>query len=233
MWLAWVVCGVRSLSLLLNLGPAANLNFREITSLRHVLFLGDSVAIGEGPPNPWTIVGPLSLLLLVIFVADASLTAWRRGDRRQALVVAGSLGFFAIGSTLAAVLVLGQIVHAPLTASPVYLGLMVVMGYQLSDDVFRAVRLSDDLREREQQMALAADAAGLGLWIWTTPQDTVWANEIQALMFLTGLAMAHGRCRVAVSRQRPQGGKPPPRALSHDGEDGPPGDGSGIALPKR
>jgi len=42
------------------------------------------------------------------------------------------------------------------------------MAYQLSDDVLRAARLSDDLREREQQMALAADAADLGLCIWTT-----------------------------------------------------------------
>ena len=38
-------------------------------------------------------------------------------------------------------------------------------------------RVSDDLREREQQIALVAHAADLGLWIWTTPQDTVWATD--------------------------------------------------------
>ena len=113
----------------------------------------------------------------MLFVTDASLAAWRRGDRRQALVVGGSIVFFAVGGTLESVLVLGGIVHAPLTASLLYLGLVAAMGYQLSDDVLRAARLSDDLREREQQMALAADAADLGLWIWTTPQDTVWATE--------------------------------------------------------
>jgi hypothetical protein len=157
LWLAWVICGVRTLGLLLNFGPAPNLHFREISSLRRFLFLGDSVAVGEGTRNPWMLVGPLSLLLLVIFVTDASLAAWRRGDRRQALVVGGSLVFFAIGSMVEAGLVLGQVVHAPLTASLVYLGLMAVIGYQLSDDVFRAIQLSDDLRQREQQMALAAD----------------------------------------------------------------------------
>ena len=79
--------------------------------------------------------------------------AWRRGDRRQALVVGGSIVFFALGGTLEAVLVLGGIIHAPLTASLFYLGLIAAMGYQLSDDVLRAARLSDELREREQQMA--------------------------------------------------------------------------------
>ena len=144
LWLAWTVCGMRTLALLLNFGPAPNLNYREISALRHVSFLGDTVSVGEGVRNPWMLVGQLSLLLLLVFVADASLAAWRRGDRRQALMVGGSLVFFAVGVAIESVLVLGGIVHAPLTASPLYLGLMAVMGYQLSDDVFRAARLSDE-----------------------------------------------------------------------------------------
>ena len=103
------------------------------------------------------LVGQLSLFLLVLFVADASLAAWRRGDRRQALVVGGGIAFFALGGTLEAVLVLGGIIDAPVTASLLYLGLIAAMGYQLSDDVLRAARLSDELREREQQMTLAEE----------------------------------------------------------------------------
>ncbi len=67
LWLAWTVCGVRTLSLLLNFGPAPNLNYREISALRHVPFLGDTVSVAEGVPNPWMLVGLLSLLLLAIF----------------------------------------------------------------------------------------------------------------------------------------------------------------------
>ena len=169
LWLAWAAFATRTLALLLNFGPAPNLNYREISALRHFQFLGETVSSGEGVPNPWRLVGPLSLLFLLLFVTDASLAAWRRGDRRQALLVGGSIAFFALGGTLESVLVLGGIVHAPLTASLLYLGLVAAMGYQLSDDVLRAGRLSDDLREREQQMALVADAADLGLWVWTTP----------------------------------------------------------------
>ena len=157
LWLAWTVCGLRTLSLLLNFGPAPNVNYREIFALRHLSFLGETVSFGEGVRNPWGLVGQLSLFLLVLFVADASLVAWRRGDRRQALVVGGSTAFFALGGTLEAVLVLGGIIHAPLTASLFYLGLIAAMGYQLSDDVIRAARLSDELREREQQMTRAEE----------------------------------------------------------------------------
>ena len=177
LWLAWTVFGARTLALLLDFGPAANLNYREVSALRHVPFLGEAVSVGEGARNPWMVVGQLSLLLFVVFVVNASLAAWRRGDRRQALMVGGSLVFFAIGGAIESVLVLWGIVHAPLTATLLYLALVAAMGYQLSDDVLRAARLTDDLRERDQQMTLAADAADLGLWVWTTPQDTVWATE--------------------------------------------------------
>ena len=177
MWLAWTVCGVRTLALLLNFGPAPNLNYREISALGHLPFLGEMVSVAEGAPNPWMRVGQLNLLLLAIFVADASLVAWRRGDRRQALAVGGSIAFFAVGATIEAVLVFGEIVHAPLTATLLYQGVLAVMGYQLSDDAFRAAGLSDDLREREQQVALVADAVDLGFWIWTIPQDKVWASD--------------------------------------------------------
>ena len=78
-WLAWPVCGVRTLSLILNFFARVNLNYREITALR-----GESVSVAEGVSNPWMLVGQLSLVLLVIFAADVALTVRRRatGGRR-------------------------------------------------------------------------------------------------------------------------------------------------------
>ncbi|HTY60717.1 MAG TPA: hypothetical protein VMG30_00515, partial [Acidobacteriota bacterium] len=70
-WLAWTVCGIRTVSLLLNFLTGENLNYRTITGLRHVPFLGDSVAIAEGIVDPWMLVGLASLALFMIFVADA------------------------------------------------------------------------------------------------------------------------------------------------------------------
>ena len=73
-------------SLVLNFVFTPNLNYREITGLLHVSFLGETVAVAEGIPNPWMLIGQLSLLLFVIFVADAAITVWQRGDRRQARI---------------------------------------------------------------------------------------------------------------------------------------------------
>ena len=92
-WLAWTTCGVRVLSLVLNFLTGENLNFVE-HRLVSVRFLGESVSVADGVRNPWMLVGELSLVLLVVFVVDAAVAIWRRGNRRQALVMGGSFAFF-------------------------------------------------------------------------------------------------------------------------------------------
>ena len=87
-WLAWAVCVVRTLSLILDFLFTPNLNFREITAVGHVRFLGESVSIGEGVRNPWMLVGQASLLLLVVFVVDAVMKSGAPG-RRTSVPVAG------------------------------------------------------------------------------------------------------------------------------------------------
>jgi hypothetical protein len=51
-WLAWTICTLRTVSLLLNFLTGQNLNYREVTVLRHIPFLGDSVSVAEGVSNP-------------------------------------------------------------------------------------------------------------------------------------------------------------------------------------
>ena len=177
LWLAWMVCGLRTLSLILNFVCTPNLNYREITGLLHVSFLGETVAVAEGAPNPWMLIGQLSLLLLVIFVADTAITVWQRGDRRQALLVGGSIVFLAVAGSVQAILALWGIIHAPITASLFYMGIVAAMGYELSQDVLRAARLLDELRESQQRMDLAAHAANLGIWVRDLVRNENWATD--------------------------------------------------------
>ena len=51
------------------------------------------------------------------------------------------------------------------------------MGYELSREVLRAAQLSDDLRESEERMTLAAEAAGFGVWMWNIARNQVWGSE--------------------------------------------------------
>src|SRR5881394_256756 len=63
-WLAWTVVGVRTVSLVLNFTFSPNINYRQITGLKHIRFLGERVAVARGVPNPWMLVAQLSLVLL-------------------------------------------------------------------------------------------------------------------------------------------------------------------------
>jgi len=171
-WLAWAVIALRTFSLILNFIFLPNLNYRQITALRHIRFLGESVSVAEGVPNPWMLVGQVSLLLLVIFVADATLSVWRRGQRRQALIVGGSIMFFVVASVLQSVAVLWDVVLMPFTVSLFYQCLVIAMAYELSYDVIRAgvlARQSDEresaLRESESRFRIVADAAPVLIWM--------------------------------------------------------------------
>ena len=176
-WLGWTVCALRTVALLLNFVVGQNLNYLEVTRLRHIPFLGEPVSVAVGVSNPCMIFGQLSLLFLVIFTADAVVAVWRRGDRRQALVTGGSIVFFTVMGLMQAVLVLWQVVHWPLTASFFFLGIVVAMGYEMSLDTFRAAQLAHDLLENEKRMKLTTEAAKMGVWIRDLERDEIWASE--------------------------------------------------------
>src|SRR5213595_2729415 len=171
-WLAWTVVGVRTLSLILNFIFSPNINFRQMAPLRHVSFLGESVSVAAGVPNPWMLVAQFSLVLLVIFVMDATIAVWRRGDQRQALMVGGSILFFTMAGTVEGITITWGIISMPLTASLFYQGLVVVMACELSYDVVHAAALARQLqvsdaglRESEERFRSVADAAPVLIWM--------------------------------------------------------------------
>src|SRR5437016_7610914 len=184
-WLAWSICGLRTVVLILNFLFTPNINFREITSLRHLSWWGgETVSAPIGVPNPWTLVGQLSVVLLLVFFVDATITVWRRGERRRALVVGGSTICFLTLSLGQSALVIWGIVESPFFISFPYLGIIAAMGYELSYDFLRAAQLAQQfeaseaaLRESEARINLVTNAANLGLWIWHNPGDELWVTE--------------------------------------------------------
>src|SRR5215813_3850320 len=171
-WLAWTIVATRTLSLILNFVFSPNINFREITAVGHARFLGESVAIPHGVRNPWMLVAQFSLLLLVIFVVDATITVWRRGNRRQALVVGGSVVLLVVLASAQAVAMTWGILATPLTVSLFYLILVAAMAYELSYDLVHAAQVNRQLqasqatlRESEQRFRIVADAAPVLIWM--------------------------------------------------------------------
>ena len=176
-WLAFSAIGLRLVALPFNFITAQNLNYLEVTELRSIPVLGESVSVAVGVPNPWMAVSQLGVLLLIVFVADATVTAWRRGQRTAAIRVGVTITFFLIAGVAQAMPVFWGLVEGPVMVSLFYLGVIAAMGYAMSVDLLRAKQLVVDLREREEQASLAADAAGLGMWARDIAKGTLWASD--------------------------------------------------------
>src|SRR6185295_789582 len=165
LWLALLGIGLRDVALAINFGADPNLHFREVSDLGSRLFLGEPVAYAIGVRNPWLALTQLDAFVLMLFFADASLTAWRHGRRTVALLVGGSLTFFMLASATRSLMVISLATPLPSMASLFSLGVVLVMGYAMSADLLRARELAHRLSERELQANLTAEAVSMGTWV--------------------------------------------------------------------
>lgn len=180
-WLLAMAVGLRLLAVVANFTTGVNLHMRAIHSLRKISFLGEQVSVlGEWDPSRWALLGQFAALVQLIYVVDASVRLWRTGlteSRRRAVIVGGTLAFFIVFAVGQAGLVASGVLRMPFIASAPFLAVVLAMGYELSRAVLRAAQLNRDLRDSEQRMTLAADAAHLGVWIRDLERNEIWATE--------------------------------------------------------
>ena len=158
-WLAWSACSLKTLTLIINFVFTPSLYYLEITALRQLSWGGEEASIVLGTPNPWSLLNQVTLLLLLVFFADATITVWRRGDRQRALIVGGTTTFFGAMVMAQFALVVWGIIQAPLFGSFAYLGIVVALGYQLCDDAVRAADLASELQIGEERFRRVVEAA--------------------------------------------------------------------------
>jgi PAS domain S-box-containing protein len=174
-WLAWSIYSLRTLVLILNFILPVSINFRAITDIHHFSWAGEIISVPVGVANPWGLISNFSLLLLLIFSVDATVTVWRRGDRRRALLVGGSMIFGAILAWHVPLVIWG-LVEVPFFLGFTYTATVLAMGYELSNDMARAARLTRELKITEKRLNLAADSANLGIWEWDLNKDEIWVT---------------------------------------------------------
>src|SRR5437773_2263290 len=174
-WLAWGIYGLRTLVLILNFIFPVSINFKAITDIRHFSWASEIVAVPVGIPNPWGLLSHVGLLLLLVFCIDATITVWRRGDRRRALLIGGSMIFGAILAWHVPLVVWG-IIEVPFFLGFTYTAIVAAMGYELSNDITRAARLTRELEASQKRLNLAADSANLGMWEWDLEKDEIWVT---------------------------------------------------------
>jgi len=150
-WLAWTICGLRVLFVLPSLVWGGNTTLLHIPRLERIELFGEALVIYHGTPNPWGLLGFLTMLLCVGFIADAGLTAWRRGDRRKALIVSGGSVFFLAGVIGISVLIIWAGVKLPSMVSLSFQAVVAIMAYELSRDVIHASQLARKLHASESR----------------------------------------------------------------------------------
>jgi PAS domain S-box-containing protein len=174
-WLAWGIYGLRTLVLILNFIFPVSINFKAITDIRHFSWAGEIVSVPVGIPNSWGLLSHVSLLLLLVFCVDAAITVWRRGDRRRALLIGGSMTFGAILAWQVPLVIWG-VVEVPFFLGFTYTAIVAAMGYELSSDMAGAARLTHELEISEKRFNLAAESANLGMWEWDLEKDQIWVT---------------------------------------------------------
>lgn len=148
-WLELTVIGLRTLALALNLFFSPNPYYSSIEGLNRIIFLGESVTVVEGVPNPLMLLGQVSLLVLAAYLVDTSWKSYHAGAYNRALRVGSSSVFFVMALSLQTILVLWGVIEVPIMASLFFLGIVGVMAFELSEDMLRARRLAESLQQRE------------------------------------------------------------------------------------
>jgi two-component system, LuxR family, sensor kinase FixL len=124
-----------------------------------------------------------SIAALLAFVLDSSIVLWGNGQRRRAAVVGGGLVLFLVVGRVYGLLVESGVAKTPYFFGFTYLGVLLAMGRELGNEVMRASKLAEQLRESECRMELAARAAALGFWTWDVARDEIWATHSARSLF--------------------------------------------------
>lgn len=185
-WLALSTCGLRVVFLALNFWFTPNINYRQIVALKQVaLPAGEHATAAIGIVNPWTLLGQLVSLSLLIYVIDAALNLWRRGDpaaRRRAIVIGGATAFFIVEAVTYTALALFGVIVAPHFISFPFLAIILAMAFELSQDVVRAAQLSNEIKSNEERLSLAQEAGEIGTFDWDLRTGKmIWNEKLEAV----------------------------------------------------
>jgi two-component system sensor kinase FixL len=104
-------------------------------------------------------------------------------SRQRAVVVGGSITVFILVAAGSSALIHRQIIQAPYLISFPFAAILVAMAFELGSDLFRAGQVSqlkaseESLHAIEERVALAAEAAQLGVWELDVATNQVWLSD--------------------------------------------------------
>ncbi len=151
-WLANSITVLWTVALIINFASPNSLTFSSITELKQIpLPWGEYFSVPIGITNPWKFIADFTSLLILVYIVDASIRLWKKGEKRRAGVVGGSMIFFMLAAGIHTPLVDEGIIKTPYMISFTFLAILIAMAYELGKDVFRASELSKEIISNEQR----------------------------------------------------------------------------------
>jgi len=134
---------------------------------------GEEISLAVGATSPLRVVGDSVLLVFLLLLLDTTVRLVRRGDRRAARLIGGSLVVYCLALFMIIPVDLGWL-RLPSLHTFAFLIIVAAMSWSLTDELVRASRLSREvianerrwrqLLERVQLLAVQVDTDGRIVW---------------------------------------------------------------------
>jgi PAS domain S-box-containing protein len=160
-WMLLAETAVLAATAVLDHALPSGIAFLRIEGLREVVLpWGEVVRLAVGTPNPWRIVGDVANVGFLIYLLDTTVRLVRRGQRRDAWLIGGSL--FALSLSVLAIIPtdLGM-VEFPAIHPFAFLLIVAAMGWDLSDTVVREAQLAREVTANERRWRQFIDSVQL------------------------------------------------------------------------
>lgn len=152
-WLAVSITVLWLLALIANFSSPYSLVFSEITELlSQTTFWGESYSVAIGTTNNWKWLADATIVLILIYVLDASVRSWRQGDRDRGLVVGGSIMLFIIAAGIHTPLVDAGIIATPYMVSFAFLAIVIALSYNLVHEVVKVRHYTRELERSNREL---------------------------------------------------------------------------------
>lgn len=176
-WLALGIIALWSVALIFNLlSPGSLVYVRVIELKQHMTSWGEPFTVAVGETNPWVLLAHIGVILILIYVIDASLRAWRAGERRSSAVIGVGVVVFLLIGGVHSMLVDNAVLATPYMVSFAYLAIVLALSYELVDEAVRAPRLDREIEANERRWRTLLENVDLAVIAVDPDRRIIYAN---------------------------------------------------------
>ncbi len=162
-WMAYLIATMWSIGMVINFLSPGSLVFEKISELtQHTVFWGEQFTVASGVENPWVWLVNIATLLILVYVIDASIRAWRHNNKQSAIVIGGGIVLFLLFGLVHSILVDSGVLESPYMVSFAYLAMVMAMSYDLASEITDRLKVQNELQQTRREMERLTRASVLG-----------------------------------------------------------------------